>query len=123
MTRPDTIFLAGRCRVTGMVTHSGPQTVYLRQWRKFMGVKARACAEALDIDEKSYYRLERETFRISIPELATLAEVIGVRISQLFWPIPKPGEHVDVSLDELAEGAPPEKRAAAVWAVRGIMGK
>jgi transcriptional regulator with XRE-family HTH domain len=105
-----------------MVTRSKPQTVYLREWRKFMGVKAPPCAEALGIDEKSYYRLERETFRISIPELAILADVIGVKISQLFWPTPKPGDDAVVSLDAIAEGATPEKRQAAVWAVRGIMG-
>lgn len=105
-----------------MVTRSKPQTVYLRQWRKFMGVKAQPCAKALGIDEKSYYRLERETFRISIPELAILADVIGVKISQLFWPVPKPGDDSNISLDEIIADAPPEKRRAAVWAVRGIMG-
>lgn len=121
MTNPDTIFLEGWSRVTGMVTRSKPQIVYPRLWRKFMGVKARPCADALDIDEKSYYRLERETWRIGLPELATIAKVIGVTIDQLFWKPPKPGEKLPISLDELAKDASPEKRAAIVGSIRGIM--
>ncbi len=86
-----------------------------------MGVKPRPCAEALGIDEKSYFRLERETWRIGLPELAVLAKVIGVTIDQLFWKPPKPGEKLPVSLDDLAKDATPEKRAAILGAVRGIM--
>jgi hypothetical protein len=87
-----------------------------------MGVKPGLLAAALKIDEKSYFRLERETWRIELPELAILAKVIGIRIEQLFWPPPKPGEKPVVSLDELAKEATPEKRAAIVGAVRGILG-
>lgn len=119
----DTIIFGGCARVTSMVTHRRPQPIYLREWRKFMGVKAVALAEALKIERESYYRLERETFRISLEEVTTLAGVIGIRPDQLWWHPPTPEAAADVNLNDLLEGASKADKLAAIRAVRGIVGK
>lgn len=107
-----------------MVTRRKPIPIYLREWRKFMGVKAMRLAEALGIERESYYRLERETFRISLEEVVTLADEIGIRPDQLWWHPPSPKAPASaVSLNDLVADASDEDRMAAIRAVRGIVGK
>jgi len=96
---------------------------YLRDWRKFMGTRAVELAIAIDVERESYYRLEREWWTLSAGEMDTLAETIGIKPSQLWFPPPKPGREV-VSLDDLIEEMDdPVKKQAAILAVRGIAGR
>jgi hypothetical protein len=96
---------------------------YLRDWRKFMGTKAVEIAIALDIERESYYRLEREWWTINAGEMATIADTIGIKPNQLWFPPPAPGQQV-VSLDDMIEEMDdPVKQQAAISAVRGIAGR
>lgn len=56
-------------------------------------------------------------------ELDIIAEVIGVKASQLRFPPPETGQPVRVSLDELIEDAPDTVQQMAIAAVRGMVGK
>lgn len=96
---------------------------YLRDWRKFMGTKAVELAIALDIERESYYRLERDWWTISAGEMDIIAETIGIKPNQLWFPPPAPGREI-VSLDDLIEAIDdPVKQQAAIMAVRGIAGR
>lgn len=99
------------------------RNIYLREWRKFMGTGILDLAEALDIERESYYRLERETYRISLGEIDILAGVLGVRPSQLWFMPPAPGATKKISLDDLLEDMPENVQQMAVNAVRGMIGK
>lgn len=88
-----------------------------------MGVSAVACAEALDIERESYLRLEREPWRITIPELDIIANTIGVKPSQLRFPPPAPGQTIAPSLDEMLEDQPEMVREMAIGAVIRLIGK
>jgi hypothetical protein len=112
-----------------MVTRSRPKiakparrTFYLREWRKFMGTKAIEIAIALDIERESYYRLERDWWTINAGEMDIIANCIGIKPSQLWFPPPQPGQQV-VSLDEMLEEMPENMQQAAILAVRGIAGR
>ena len=119
--------------VTAMVTRRGtpiskPPAVrrvklYVREWRKLMGVSAVDCAVALDIERESYLRLERETWRITVAEMDVIADTIGVKSSQMRFPPPASGQPERISLDELIEGEPDIVQQAAIRSVRGIVGK
>ena len=63
---------------------------FLKEWRKFKGVKAVDLAEALDIERESYYRIERNWWTISVKEIDVLAERIGIDPGQ-FWRRPDLG--------------------------------
>jgi hypothetical protein len=95
---------------------------YLKEWRKFMGTKAIDLAIALDIERESYYRLERDWWTISTGEQNIIADTIGIKPSQLWFPPPKAGQE-RVSLDDLIEDMPENMQRAAILAVRGIAGK
>jgi hypothetical protein len=112
-----------------MVTRSRPKIAkpirrafYLREWRKFMGTKAIEIAIALDIERESYYRLEREWWTINAGEMDIIANCIGIKPSQLWFPPPAPGQQV-ISLDEMLEEMPENMQQAAILAVRGIAGR
>ena len=96
---------------------------YLREWRNFMGTKVVDLAEALDIARESYYRLEREPWRINLGEVDILAKTIGVKPSQFRFPPPTAGTNQRISLDDLLEDVPEDIRAMAINAVRGMVGK
>jgi transcriptional regulator with XRE-family HTH domain len=96
--------------------------LFLREWRKFMGVSAVVCADALDIERESYLRLEREPWRINLEELEIIAESIGVKSSQLRFPPPQDGSE-RISLDEMIEDAPEAVQKMAIAAIRGMVGK
>lgn len=119
-------------KVTAMVTQprkqiprqraSKARRVYVREWRRFMGVKAIDCAIALDIERESYLRLERTPQKFNNGEMAVLADIIGVNPNQFWFPPPVPGQE-RVSLDDLIEDMPEPMQRAAILAVRGIAGK
>ncbi|MCB1394299.1 helix-turn-helix transcriptional regulator [Nitrobacter sp.] len=97
--------------------------IFLREWRKHLGAKAVTLAEALGIEEKSYYRVERETWRLNVPGLETLADSLGIRPDQ-FWYHPPTGEDDEnISLDHLVEGESKDVKLMAVKAVKGMVGK
>jgi hypothetical protein len=87
------------------------------------GVSAVDCAIALDIERESYLRLEREPWRITVAELDMIADVIGVKASQLRFPPPESGQPARVSLDEMIEDAPETVQQMAIAAIRGMLGK
>lgn len=87
-----------------------------------MGTKAIDLAVALDIERESYYRLERNWWTINTGELNTIADTIGIKPSQLWFPPPKEGQE-RVSLDDLIEDMPENMQKAAILAVRGIAGR
>lgn len=100
-----------------------PRPLFIREWRKFMGVKVIDLAIALDIERESYYRLEREPFKFNGGELAILAEEMGVSPSQLWFHPPIPGVKQKVSIDDMLEGAPETVQQMAIAAVKGMVGK
>jgi len=98
------------------------RSFYLREWRKYMGTKATECAEALDIERESYYRLEREWWTINAGE-QDMAKAIGVKPSQFWFPPPKEGQQERISVEELLDDIPENMRPAALLALRGMAGK
>jgi hypothetical protein len=95
---------------------------YLKEWRKFMGTKAVEIAFALDIERESYYRLEKNWWTINAGEMDIIANTVGIKPSQLWFPPPAPGQDV-VSLDDMVEDMPEHLQKAAINAVRGIAGR
>lgn len=93
---------------------------YLKEWRKFMGTKAIDLAVALDIERESYYRLERNWWTISTGEQDLIAEVIGIKPSQLWFPPPKKGQPEVLTVEELMEDIPQDMQPAAILALRGM---
>lgn len=88
-----------------------------------MGTRAIDLAIALDIERESYYRLERNWWTINLGEMDTIARVIGIKPTQLWFPPPEKGQQERVSLDELLEDIPENMRPAAFLALRGMAGK
>ena len=88
-----------------------------------MGTKAIEIAEAFKIERESYYRLERETWRINVEQVAIIAKTIGIRPSQLWFLPPTADAKHNISLDDLIEGAPANVQEMAIRAVRGIVGR
>lgn len=86
-------------------------------------ISAVDCADALDIERESYLRLEREPWRITIPELDIIAKTIGVTPSQLRFPPPQQGQPVPPSLDEMLEDQPDMVRQMAIGAISRLIGK
>lgn len=98
-----------------------PRVLYIREWRKFMGVKPTDLAEALNIERPSYHRLEKNWTAISAGEMQILADLIGVEPSQFWFPPPVPGQQKQESLDELIRDKPEVIQRAARRAVHGIV--
>jgi len=94
---------------------------YIREWRKFMGMGAVPCADALDIARTSYLRLERETWRLGLEDAQLLADHLGVTLIQLQFPPPKEGDRPPPSLDGMLAGKPESLRQIAIGAVEGII--
>lgn len=98
-----------------------PRVLYIREWRKFMGVKGPVLAEALKMERTSYLRLEQKWTAISAGEMQILADIIGVEPSQFWFPPPVPGQPKQESLDELIRDKPEVIQRAARRAVHGIV--
>ena len=88
-----------------------------------MGTKVIDLAVALDIERESYYRLEREPWRINLGEVEILATTIGIKSSQFRFHPPTNGTEQKVSLDDLLDDVPEEVRLMALNAVRGMIRK
>ena len=87
-----------------------------------MGTKPIELAGALKIDRQSYHRLEKNWWTISAGEMNTIADTIGIKPSQLWFPPPTPGQET-ISLDDLLEDMPENLQQAAILAVRGMAGR
>ena len=88
-----------------------------------MGAKPTDLADALKIERESYYRLEREPFRLSLPQIETLADELGIRPDQFWFKPPTKDADVGVNLNDLIEDAPANVQAMVIKAVRGMVGK
>ncbi len=128
-TRGDT-----RCiTVTAMVTRSRKpigrppvsraRPVFVREWRRYMGVKAVECAVALDIERESYLRLERTPYKFNNGEMAVLSEAIGITPEQFWFQPPEPGKERRFSVDDALDELPDDNRDLVLKAIRGMIGK
>lgn len=109
--------------VPAMVTRirkSVKARVYLREWRKKLGIDAVTLAGRLEIERESYYRLEREPLKLSAGELMKLEEAMNLAPGQL-WRMP--GTPEIPSLDEIVQNAPPDIRDMAADVVRRMVAK
>lgn len=88
-----------------------------------MGTKAIDLAVALDIERESYYRLEKAWWTISTGEQNIIADIIGIKPSQLWFPPPEKGQQERLTVEELIEDIPEDMRPAAFMALRGMAGK
>lgn len=88
-----------------------------------MGTKPIDLAEALDIERQSYHRLETNWWTINAGEMDIIANVIGIKPSQLWFPPPEKGQQERLTLDDLLEDIPENMRPAAFMALRGMAGK
>jgi transcriptional regulator with XRE-family HTH domain len=91
--------------------------VFLREWRKHLGLDAVRMAERLEIERESYYRLERQPYTLSAGELLELAEAMGIEPEQFF----RPPEAQ--SLDAIAKDATPEQLSMMADVLRRVLGR
>ncbi len=66
-----------------------PRRVYLREWRKFMNADIAALAKIAGGDVDGYQYLEQFPYKLSLEQMANLAEAIGISPEQVWFP-PKP---------------------------------
>lgn len=97
-------------------------TLYVKEWREYLNIRAEDCADLIGYARESYYRLEKDKDRFSPGELVELAAFMGINPAQ-FWQLPPRTEEEKLSIDRMLEGEPPEIKKAAIGSVRGIIGK
>jgi DNA-binding XRE family transcriptional regulator len=68
---------------------SPPRKVYLREWRKFMNADIADLARIAGGDIGGYQYLEQFPYKLSMEQMANLAEAIGISPEQVWFP-PKP---------------------------------
>lgn len=66
-----------------------PRKVYLREWRKFMDADINQLAKIAGGDVGGYQYLEQFPYKLSLEQMANLAEAIGISPEQVWFP-PKP---------------------------------
>lgn len=125
VTTADTVNFVRRDKLILMVAKkkSAPRKFWLREWREFMGAKAVHLADAAGVERESYYRLEREPFRLSLPQIESLADELGIRPDQFWFKPPAKDADVGLNLNDLIEDAPANVQAMVIKAVRGMVGK
>lgn len=62
---------------------------YVKDWREFMGVKVGAAARAAGLGEDEYEAHEVYPINFNLSQVVSLAETIGVRGDQFWFPPPK----------------------------------
>lgn len=62
---------------------------YVREWREFMGVKLEAAAKAASMDVDQYQAFETYPINFNLQQVVSLADAIGVRGDQFWFPPPK----------------------------------
>lgn len=82
--------------------------VYLREHRKAKNLRAIDMAERLGIEEKSYYRLEREFLTLNAREMIELADALGLDKPEDLWRPPGGPP----SIDAMIQDADDETKAA-----------
>lgn len=88
-----------------------------------MGTKAVEVADAIEVERESYYRLERETHRLSLSQIEKAADAIGVTPDQFWFRPPVPGTNAGINLNDLIAGVPPDMQEMVIKAVRGMVGR
>jgi DNA-binding XRE family transcriptional regulator len=68
---------------------SPPRRVYLREWRKFMNADMVELAKIAGGDVDGYQYLEQFPYKLSMEQMANLADAIGISPEQVWFP-PKP---------------------------------
>lgn len=91
--------------------------VYLREWRKHLGLKAEAMAERLEIERESYYRLERNPKTLSVGEVIELADAMGIEPGNL-WHLPLASR--EPSVDLMIKDAPADQRELVIDLARSV---
>lgn len=100
-----------------------PRRIFLREHREAKGYSPIQMAGRIGIERESYYRLEREPWRVKGARQAQLEDILDLPVGGLWTPPRPPGAPVKPSLDELAEDATPEQRAMLFDIARRILGK
>lgn len=77
--------------------------VYLREHRKAKNLRAVAMAERLGIEEKSYYRLEREFLTLNAREMIELADALGLEDPTELWRPPNGHPSIDAMIQDADE--------------------
>lgn len=62
---------------------------YAQEWRKFMGVSKADAGAALGLDEDQYGVLEFYPINLTLAQVADLAALFGIEITQFWFPPPK----------------------------------
>lgn len=96
--------------------------VYLREWRKYKGVKATTMADRLEIERESYYRLERNPKTLSVAEVTELAEALGIDAPDMWGPPPEIGQPPRTSLDAIVKDMPESQVAGFADMLRRAVG-
>lgn len=98
--------------------------VYLREHREAKGYTPIQMAGQVGIERESYYRLERETWRVKGARQTQLEDILELEPGGLWRPpLPKEANPPKRSLDELAKDATPEQRDLLFDVARRILGK
>ncbi len=56
----------------------------IRKFREEKGIRQETMAEALEITQSNYGRLEKDDRRLTVPKIQKIAEVLNVTIAQIF---------------------------------------
>lgn len=97
--------------------------VYLREWRKAKNIRATDMADRLGIERESYYRLERNTGKLSLEEVYELADALGIDHHKLWTVPPPPGLRPRPSLDEIVADVPDSQVEGLADMLRRAAGK
>lgn len=119
---------------TGMVTrkrspaiptigNKSARRVYLREHREAKGYTPVQMAGRVGIERESYYRLERETWRVKGGRQSQLEDILELEPGGLWKPPLKEPEPQKQSLDDLVKDATPEQRDMLFDVARRILGK
>lgn len=97
--------------------------VYLREWRKAKNIGAPDMADRLGIERESYYRLERNTGKLSVEEVYELADALGIDHRRLWTLPPPPGLRPRPSLDEIVADSSDDQVEGLADMLRRAVGK
>ncbi len=80
---------ARRPSVPRKFVRNGAMKFYVKNWREFMGVSITTAAEAAGLREEEYEAHEVYPINFTLEQVFRLAEAIGVRGDQFWFPPPK----------------------------------
>lgn len=110
--------VTGMITIRGMVTRIARQSrLYLREHRKYLGVRTAHLAKAMGIERESLLRLEREPQNVDWAKAVRYANALNISPARLLKP------PYMASLDELVEDQPEELQVMAADIVRRLIAK